>query len=188
MPLVKYPSSFLSLEFVQLLRSVGISLERFWPLFFFYPFLCPLPFTDSNFMYFKQPTVVTQLTNTLHFYEILFLLVFILISIAASSSSQIFSFARFNLVLILYGVFFNSGIAVSISRSFIWVLSSPMSLFNFLNIWNIIIITALMSPANSNSYMSSESVSVDWSSLPVCLHTWLSLAGCQTLGVLPSGC
>lgn len=74
-----------------------------------------------------------------------------------------FYFSISNLPLLPYYVLFIIHIAVFISRSWIWLLFISSMSFEFLNIWNTVIITVLKSLfANSNICVSYGSLSINW--------------------------
>lgn len=117
-----------------------------------------------NNMCIRLCDVVPQLTDVLFSFLILFSLCvsFWIASITMPSTSLIFLFTMSNLSLIPPNVFFSSDTVLSLKVEFQSIFLYSMYLLSFLNVWNIVIIHALMSLSEySNICVSSRLVSVD---------------------------
>lgn len=114
-----------------------------------------------------------------------------MVSIAMASNSLIFSYAVSNLLLIPSDIFFyfrhcNFHLEKFSFGLYIFCLFNMFNLsFSFLNIWDTIKITVLMSlSATSNISVNFRSIWITLSVLFSCFFVNLIIFGCQTLWVL----
>lgn len=142
-----------------------VFIKSFQQLFLHTVFMFPRFLWVFNNVCIRLCDVVPQLTDVLFSFLILFSLCvsFWMASITIPSISRIFLFTMSNLSPIPLSVFFSSDIVLSLKVEFESIFLYSMYLLSFLNVWNIVIIHALISLSEySNICVSSRLVSVDW--------------------------